>query len=400
MHFRENIRSVVTVEAGDAMPSVEDFMVDPWSSVRMETDISGMDSKQLGVYPVVFRWGPFSKEATLFIRDSVAPKGEAKDVICTVGTKLSMESFQVTASDVTQVKQYFLSSLDETEEGTRTVRIVLEDAGGNQTILTPKLTVYDPEKKPEIHGVLDQTVYVGDSISYRNGVVVTADQDKEPELTIDSSAVDLDHPGVYPVIYTAKDRFGRTTTERVRITVAELPANYQDMLLADQMADELLAELITPEMDEIDKAFAIFRWVRLNIPWNNTRTERDEVEQALSGLQKNAGDCFTHAVTCKLLMEHAGFQLYFLKRDPGPGQHYWLQVKVNGKWYHMDPSPVYIRQQINFLATDEELEWFSQLVRPNYYRHDYSQYPPTPGISPAKVTYKNRDYILEKLIPG
>ena len=396
MRFQENIRSVVTVEAGDAMPTREDFMEDPWDSVVMDTDIGKLTSVQLGVYPVEFHWGPITKSVTLFIRDSVPPKGEAKDVIRKVGEEVTVDDFVVSAEDVTPVNKYFYSDPDMTEEGTRTVRVVLEDAGGNQTILTPKLSVYDPKKKPEIRGMLDQMVYVGETISYRNGVTVTADQDTNPQLEIDSASVDLDHAGVYPVTYTATDKFGRVSRETVRITVADLPDNYYDMLEADRLADETLAALISPTMDEIDKAFAIFRWVRKSIPWNNTRTPRDEVEESLAGLKGESGDCFTHAVTCKRLLEHAGFEVLFLHRDPGPGQHYWLMVRIGKSWYHMDPSPVYMHQQVNFLATDEELDLFSYTVRPNYYIHNYTDYPATPLVSPAKVVYKKGDYYMTR----
>ena len=395
MRFYGNVKGVLSVEAGDPMPTVEDFQDDPWSWAEMDTDISKLSSMNLGTYPVEIRWLCFSKTATLFIRDSVAPEGKAQDLVKPIGTEIKPEDFVVSSGDLTGVKIYFFPSPDLTVEGTQTVRVALEDAAGNQTILNPRLTLFDPEKTPEIIGALDQSVYVGETISYRSGVRVRADMDDNPKLEIDNSSVRLDTPGVYPVTYTATDAYGRWSRLTVRISVMELPANYYDMLEMNEKADRLLSELLTADMTEIQRAFQIFRWVRKNIPWNNTRTTRDEVEQGLAGLNGNAGDCYTHAITCKLLLDRAGFQTMLVERYPGPGQHYWILIRIDRQWYHMDPSPIYMQHGVNFLATDADLERFTLAVRPNYYAFDYSKYPATPLVSPAKVTYRRGEYTLE-----
>ena len=165
----------------------------------------------------------------------------------------------------------------------------------------------------------------------------------------------------------------------------------------NQLADEVLAKEVTPDMDEIEKIFAVFRWVRRNVPWVGARTERDPIGQTLRGLEGHGGDCYTHAITCKTLLDKLGVENIMMKRYPGPGVHYWLMVKVGEFWYHLDPSPIYMDRLICFLCTDQDVATFSETVRPSYYAYEYGTYPYTPDTSPAKVVRKNGDYELIRL---
>ena len=393
--FKGNVKIVVTVEAGDPLPEKADFLARDWELIELTTDMGKISNTVPGVHIVELKWLWFTSESTLVIKDTVPPEGETKDITCETGTQLSAEDFLTRAEDLTGVKAYFLQNPIVDTEGVKKVEIYLEDGGGNRTLLTAELTLYNPKKGPQIKGTENKEVYAGESVTYRPGVTVSDEMDPSPELTIDSSAVDLDTPGVYPVTYTAKDKFGRIARNTIYVNVLELPENYYDMILGQQLVEEKVQELIHDGMTDIEKCFAIYRWVRLNIPWNNARTERDEVGQVLAGMQGHPGDCYTHAITCKALLDEAGIENIMIERDPGPGKHYWLMVKVDGDWYHMDPSPVYTHVHICFLQTDEQVASFSTAYRPHYYIHDYSKYPATPYTSPVVVKYKNGDYILE-----
>ncbi len=399
LNFRSDVRQQVVVEAGDPMPTISDFLSGSWEGAEFDTeqgtDITAMDSLQLGVYEVVIKWGPFSRKSTLIIHDTVAPTGTVQDLVCSMAEEPKVEDFVTSAEDITGVKMYFLQAPEMTVEGNKPVQIYLEDGGGNRTLLKANLLVYDPDYKPVISGMLDKTLYEGESVSYRPGIMVKDDLDPDPILKIDSSGVNLDKPGVYRVTYTAEDRFGRTASETIRVNVMKKPDNYDDMMKVEELSRQLVEELITENMNEIERAFVIYRWVRLNIPWNNARTSRDEVEQTLNGLTGMPGDCYTHAITCKKLLDQAGIENIFMHRDPGPGQHYWLMVKVNDEWYHMDPSPVYTSIHICFLGTDMDCDEFMKKVRPNYYARKVIDFPATPYYSPARVRYKQGDYYLE-----
>ena len=392
--FFHCVRPEVVVEAGDPMPESSAFLDDPVGGIACETDLSQWTSTMLGEYKVTFSWLWFTQESKLRIRDSIPPEGETRDLTMTVKDHVNAEDFIVSYRDATEVNIRFVIDPDMQQEGKQTVNILLEDQGNNHTILKATLTLYDEEHPPVIQGAQNKTVFVGDTISYRAGIQVKTDTDETPELSIDSSKVDLDTPGIYPVTYTATDVFGRSSSVTVRVTVEEKPANYESMILLEKQVDEKLAELLKPGMSEIEKLFAIFRYVRLVSPWNRGRTEHDAVDQALKAMAGNPGDCFTHAALYQAMLERAGFLCTLVEKDNETGMHFWLMVCIDGNWYHSDPSPIYVRGFVTFLSTDAQLKDNVDKYRPHLYDLGYSALPATPLTSPAEVVFNDGDYYL------
>ena len=74
-------------------------------------------------------------------------------------------------------------------------------------------------KAPVIMGILDRTVYQGETISYYRDILVSDDQDPEPVLEVNSSKVDVTKPGVYFVTYTARDSAGNECSLAATVTV-------------------------------------------------------------------------------------------------------------------------------------------------------------------------------------
>ena len=70
-----------------------------------------------------------------------------------------------------------------------------------------------------ILGARDLEVEAGGTIFYRRGVTVTDNSGLTPELTIDSSRVNLAVPGVCPVTYTARDSSGNESSVTITVTV-------------------------------------------------------------------------------------------------------------------------------------------------------------------------------------
>lgn len=395
--FFANVRPGITIEAGEAIPGVEDFLYNPGQGTHAETDLTNIDSREPGTYPVDFTWLFFKASSELVIQDTVAPVGETRDLLCKIGDKPKAEDFVVSMSDETDISVRYVLEPTLNKEGTRNVNIVLEDKGGNQTILKANLTLYDEKNVPVIKGAEDKHIFTGDSVSYREGVTVISNVDPAPELVIDNSQVNLDKPGIYPVTYTATDIYGRTGTATIRIQIEDKPEDYDDMMLMYEKADQLLASLITPDMNEMEKLFAIFRWIRLNIPWSGGRSEHNEIQQVINGLDGKPGDCYTDAMTMKVLLERAGINHFVIEKNDETGMHYWLMVQYEGNWYHVDPTPVYITQFVTFLSTDAQIQIDSDKYRPHFYDRDTRFYPATPVLSPCKVTYNPevKDYFLE-----
>ena len=93
-------------------------------------------------------------------------------------------------------------------EGDYTITIRLTDASGNVTDLTQNVHVVVPDTTaPEITGMKDMTVYVGNTPDYVKGVVATDDVDGDltDKIEIDSSAVNVEKAGSYTcLLYTSR----------------------------------------------------------------------------------------------------------------------------------------------------------------------------------------------------
>ena len=393
--FYSNVRGRVTAELGEALPEEDAFLRRASKKIVCETDFSQIDASKPGDYPVKFRRGLLHKTSTLRIEDTKAPEAELQDVVKALGDAVKAEEFVVSVTDASEVTYAFETEPDVSREGEQTVKISFKDAAGNKAVKEAKLTLTADHTAPVIEGAKDIEVEEGESISYKSGVTVTDDTDPAPKLEIDNSAVDPDKPGTYEVIYTAKDAAGNEASLTVKVTVkAKQQAGTAEEEKVKELADKILAKILKDDMTQIEKAFAIFRWVRLNVPWYGGNVNHDPVEQALKGLQGNSGDCYTDTCACQALLTQAGFETKFMQRSPGIGLHYWLMVKVDGSWYHMDPAPIYLKTFICFLGTDSQIQWFTDTQRPNYYTHDTEGLPETPEKSPAEAVYKDGDYTL------
>ena len=101
--------------------------------------------------------------------------------------------------------------------------IRLTDASGNKTELTQRIVVTDPDTTaPEISGVKNLSVTVGNTPDYLKGVTAADDVDGDvtDKITVDSSAVDVNKAGTYKVIYKVADAAGNETTKEAKVTVA------------------------------------------------------------------------------------------------------------------------------------------------------------------------------------
>ena len=393
LYFYGNIRSVIEIEAGSPVPAASDFIKVPKDSIEVLSSTESLDSSVPGTYPLRFRWKIFSKVAKLVIKDTQPPRIETRDVTAKSGKTVQAAEFVTSVSDATEVRLRYKTEPDFSKTGPQSVVIVAQDAGRNETEASQTLTLYDDNEAPVISGAANRTVYEKETISYKAGITVTDNCDPAPKLTIDNTEVDLNKQGVYPVTFTATDFCGNSSSVTVNVTVEPVPSGYENIEKLNEKADQLLAKILTPEMTEIERAFTIFRWIRTNVPWYSGRVTHNYVDQALKAINGNAGDCYTCTVGCKVLMERAGFEVKFMERTGVPGLHYWLMVRTGGQWYHMDPSPIYVNQFICFLGTDAQLEAFNTR-RPNYYTHDWSQYPKTPEETPADVVLKDGKYTL------
>lgn len=264
-----------------------------------------------------------------------------------------------------------------------------------------------PDKiAPVITGAKNLETYVGDTVSYKNGVTVTDNVDAKPKLEIDNSKVDLSTPGTYEVTYTAMDAAGNQTSVTVKVIVKAKPANFVAPEVIYAKADAILEQFITDDMTDREKVEAVYVWTRRSVhltygsaPKGFVHEEADWLQTAYQLLNKDVskGDCFYFFAVQKLLLQRLNIPTIDCEKIyDGDSHHYWLLVSVDGgkNYYHFDN--VWSKQLC--LVTDAELDAFSAAVDSHPFNRDKSKYPATPTekLPASELPWEDPDILAAK----
>ena len=248
----------------------------------------------------------------------------------------------------------------------------------------PFLTPEEPSDTtaPTILGVNKLSVFLGSTIAYRSGILVTDDTDPAPKLSVDSSFVNLSAPGCYQLVYTATDSAGNESSVQTTVTVVEAPESYVDEALIKEKADELLDKILTEDMTPEQKVNAIYDWIEGHCYYIAEFDKSDYMQAAYLMLTTNRGDCYGFYAVSRLLFDRLGLPNLTVTRTPNEvrtSNHWWNMVSLDGgeSWYHFDSTPHMTYPTRTCLVTDADLEAFNELM-PNYYYFDHSAYPRTP----------------------
>ena len=231
-----------------------------------------------------------------------------------------------------------------------------------------------PDKtKPVITGVHDIEVMPDTSILYKEGVSVSDNLDKDVKLEIESDVISS-QPGTYTVTYRAKDKSGNETTETATVRIKSAEEEY-----VVQRADEILAQILTPDMTKREQAKAIYNWIRSNMRYAAAPHTDDPIEGAHHGFTLGHGDCFTYYAVSEALLTRAGIDNMKIQRVPeSPVDHFWNLVNVGDGWYHFDPCPPYVPFD-GFMFTDSQAKVYAEMqvaYRLRYYDYVKENYPP------------------------
>ena len=235
---------------------------------------------------------------------------------------------------------------------------------------------------PQILGVNKLSVFIGSTIAYRSGILVTDDLDPAPKLTVDTFQVNLSAPGEYPVFYTATDSAGNTTTLQTTVTVSEAPDTYVDEALINETADKLLEKILTDGMTPTEQVNAVYDWIWSHCYYIANFDKTDYKQAAYLMMTNNRGDCFGFYALSRVLFDRMGLPNLTVTRLPNEVRttnHWWNMVSLdNGQtWYHFDATPHLTEDARTCLVTDAYLEQFNQ-ENPNYYYFDHTAVPRTP----------------------
>ena len=235
---------------------------------------------------------------------------------------------------------------------------------------------------PQILGVNKIAVFLGSTVSYRSGILVSDDNDPAPQLSVDSSQVNLSAAGTYPLYYSATDSAGNITTIETTVTVSEAPDSYVDEALIKEKADELLAKILTEGMSPEEQVNAVYEWIEGHCYYIAEFDKSDYMQAAYLMLTNNRGDCYGFYAVSRLLFERMGLPNLTVTRLPNEvrtSNHWWNMVSLdNGAtWYHFDSTPHLTYPTRTCLVTDTFLNDFN-LLMPNYYYFDHEAFPETP----------------------
>lgn len=374
------------------IPDVDDFLVSSEDATALTVSYAQPpDLTQEGTQTVTIRLTDLGGNVTdleanltLIFDDTPPVISGAEDHRVYLGTVLDLlESVTVTDDlDKDAVLTMDNSSLDWDAPGVYPVTYRAVDACGNQSEVTISVTVIHDDTPPQILGVTELSIYLGSTVAYRKGIIVTDDTDAAPKLSVDSSAVDLSQPGTYPVTYTATDCVGNTAVKETTITVREAPRSFveEDVILA--AADQLLEKIVTDGMTVREQVEAIYDYIDGRYYYVSTSDKSDWMQAAYKLIQTQRGDCFNFYAMSRLLFERLGIPnltVTRLENSWRSGDHWWSMVSLDGgeSWYHYDSTPHMSGYMETCLVTDAGLEQFNRSA-PYYYHWDRESYPATP----------------------
>ena len=376
-----------TMEAGDKLLPTDLLNDFAKADAVFVTDVDKLDLNVPGLHRIEVKVHGESYFVTVTVQDTVAPTAVPNEGITKPGVVPAPETLVKNIKDAGPVTVTYQQEPDVSENN-KTVNavVLLTDAGGNTTTVKVTLLVFLDEIAPVISGAMNREYFIGDSIAYKEGITVTDDHTKNPVLTVDNSAVKPQTPGIYPVIYKAKDASGNETSVTVYFTFREKPATgYVEPEVAYEYARDILKNKIkvTDTMTKPQLAAAIYNWVKRNIMWND-HSDKDHgwASGAVDGFKERKGDCFTYYAVTKALLDVAGIPnldvVKVITPETSQSSHYWNLVDVGDGWYHMDCTPrANAYEDSFFLYTDAEMLAYSQKpVNKNCFNFDPDAYPP------------------------
>ncbi len=272
------------------------------------------------------------------------------------------------ATDVTETELRYREEPDWTK-AKQDVTITATDASGNTAERTFVLTLEKDTVPPELYGVRERYCYVGETVEYLAEVSARDNCDGEIKVKVNASKVDPTQAGDYTVVFSAKDRAGNSV--RKSAVFHFIKAKVSDAR-AQEVADEILSQILTDDMTLAEQIEAIYEYVFRNVRYSFRSNKQDWRAEAVRGLTTGRGDCFTSYASARLLLEQTDAQILSVERQNKTAHHYWMLVNIGTGWYHFDACRAWNGKYHVFMWTDAQL----QRVSKTYWKYDKSLYPP------------------------
>ena len=377
---KDLVYSEVFVEAGTSDCDISEFLKREEPSARF-TKKSVFDPNVPGDYKLKISWrmpifGKQISSTVLHVKDTTAPEVTlAKESIemYTSGVAPTVEELVASVNDISECSVEFAEDYDFSTEGEFDVSVVAKDTSGNEKVSKIPCKVVEDNTPPIISGVEPLVVAQGDAVSYKKNIQVVDDKDSNPNLQVDTTEVNLDKRGIYNLTYIATDAAGNSgsATTTIQIVSAKIEEATEETVNA--MADEILAEIITEDMGQLQQAKAVFDWVVKNISYSETAGIDDLWSAAYKGMHYRIGDCTVKQKTAEVMLNRLGIKNMEIEKIRDKRGHYWLLIDVGEGWYHYDPN-LQLDGTLIFYWHDADL-WEYSNAHKNTHNYDPTKYP-------------------------
>lgn len=374
------VYSEVTIETGSPTPDISEFLKHSASNVSFTED-SVFDLMVPGDYALTILWqmpvfGEQRYDTVLHVVDTTPPviTGTTDSLFCyTANEAPQLADLVDSVTDVTDCTFDFAKEYDFETEGEFDIEIVATDSSGNSSTLTIPCTVVNDTTAPTITGVEALTIAQGDTVSFKKNIEVTDDYDENPTLEVDSSQVNLDKRGSYTLTYIATDAAGNTSKKSTTVKIVSAKITEATEETVNAMADEILAQILTDGMSQLEQARAIFDWVVENITYSESAGIDDLLSAAYKGMYYRVGDCTVKQKTAEVMLNRCGIKNMEIEKIRDTRGHYWLLIDVGEGWYHYDPN-LQLDGTLIFYWHDADL-WAYSNAHKNTHNYDPSKYP-------------------------
>ena len=355
------IPETYTLEYGQQLTK-EDLMynVEKDGHLVNQEDLDAINASPLGTYTIVSSTASRTLECVVTVQDTCGPVLELRDVQVYLNGYANLNYFLVSATDASGVKDVRLvTELKFDTVGEQKVVIEAEDIYGNITQQEASLFVTTDMTPPVIRGLTNMTVAKNSTPDFLKGVTATDDKDGKCVVKVNTSGVNLNKAGTYYITYTAKDKSGNTATARRKITVEH-----------DQEDTKALVKSIAAGLSSNPESLRDY--VRSRIGYSGSWGGNDPVWY---GFTNRSGNCYVHALCLKALFDEKGItsRLIWVTNE----SHYWLQVYINGRWWHIDPTPGTLHSRYSLM---NDAQRYETLYHPDYGQRDWdrSKWPACP----------------------
>ncbi len=221
-------------------------------------------------------------------------------------------------------------------------------------------------------------ITISESETYQSSVISKTESKTENISSVQTSSAFLHQSSqTAPLVQTQKPVASKPT-------VSLPPPKPVDVMAENKKkAQQILSEITTPNMTDVEKIKASYKWLYPNFRYRTDKidlsqgfTESLETQLVSYYFKRRKGSCEHYAAVQKAFINELGYECMYVSGERFSsntykwGEHVWLLVNINGNWYHVDGlygGLFYDVTETTFMVPDSAVE--------KTHRWDRTKYP-------------------------